>query len=97
MRAVIYARYSTDLQSAASIDDQVRLCRERVERDGHELVHVTVIAPSQALRCYGQASSRSCRMQAGESLMPFMRKLSIVSAATRRTLRASSRECALPL
>ena len=40
MRAVIYARYSTDLQSAASIDDQVRLCRERIERDGHELVQV---------------------------------------------------------
>ncbi|HUU24804.1 MAG TPA: recombinase family protein, partial [Methyloceanibacter sp.] len=40
MRAVIYARYSTDLQSASSIDDQIRLCRERVERDGHELVKV---------------------------------------------------------
>jgi site-specific DNA recombinase len=40
MRAVIYARYSTDLQSASSIDDQVRLCRERSERDGHELVQV---------------------------------------------------------
>jgi DNA invertase Pin-like site-specific DNA recombinase len=40
MRAVIYARYSTDLQSASSIDDQVRLCRERLQRDGHELVKV---------------------------------------------------------
>ena len=40
MRAVIYARYSTDLQSASSIDDQVRLCRERLERDGHELMQV---------------------------------------------------------
>ena len=40
MRAVIYARYSSDLQSAASVDDQVRLCRERIERDGHELVQV---------------------------------------------------------
>ena len=40
MRAVIYARYSTDLQSAASIDDQVRLCRERIERDGHKMVQV---------------------------------------------------------
>ena len=40
MRAVIYARYSSDLQSAASIDDQVRLCRERIERDGHELMQV---------------------------------------------------------
>ena len=40
MRAVICARYSSDLQSAASIDDQVRLCRERIERDGHELMQV---------------------------------------------------------
>ncbi len=40
MRAAIYARYSTDLQSAASIDDQVRLCRERLQRDGHELVKI---------------------------------------------------------
>src|SRR3990170_2081760 len=40
MRAVIYARYSTELQSASSIDDQVRLCRERLEREGHELVKV---------------------------------------------------------
>ena len=40
MRAVIYARYSTDLQSSASIDDQVRLCRERIERDGHALTQV---------------------------------------------------------
>ena len=35
MRAAIYARFSTDLQSAASIDDQVRVCRERIEQDGH--------------------------------------------------------------
>ncbi len=40
MRAVIYARYSTYLQNAASIDDQVRLCRERIERDGYEVAHV---------------------------------------------------------
>jgi site-specific DNA recombinase len=40
MRAVIYARYSTDLQSAVSIEDQVRLCRERLQRDGHELVEI---------------------------------------------------------
>ena len=40
MRAVIYARYSSDLQSASSIDDQVRVCRERIQRDGHQLVSV---------------------------------------------------------
>ncbi len=33
-RAVIYARYSSDLQSAASIDDQIRICKERALRDG---------------------------------------------------------------
>ena len=27
-RAALYARYSSDLQSAASIDDQFRVCRE---------------------------------------------------------------------
>jgi site-specific DNA recombinase len=40
MRAVIYARFSTDLQSAASIEDQVRICRERIEQDGHQMVQI---------------------------------------------------------
>ena len=40
MRAAIYARYSSDLQSEASIEDQVRLCRERGEQDGHEVIQV---------------------------------------------------------
>ena len=30
--AFIYARYSSDLQNAASIEDQVRLCRERLDQ-----------------------------------------------------------------
>jgi site-specific DNA recombinase len=34
MRAAIYARYSSDLQSTASIEDQIRLCRERVANEG---------------------------------------------------------------
>jgi len=40
MRAAIYARFSTDMQSAASIEDQIRICRERIERDGHKIVQV---------------------------------------------------------
>ena len=40
MRAVIYARYSTDMQSETSVEDQVRLCRERGERDGHNVTQV---------------------------------------------------------
>lgn len=32
--AAIYARYSSDQQRDASIEDQVRLCRERADREG---------------------------------------------------------------
>ena len=34
MRAAIYARYSSDLQSDSSIEDQIRLCAERAACDG---------------------------------------------------------------
>jgi DNA invertase Pin-like site-specific DNA recombinase len=40
LRAAIYARYSTDLQSAASIEDQVRLCKERIGKEGWTPAHV---------------------------------------------------------
>lgn len=33
-KVAIYARYSTDLQNARSIDDQIRVCRDRSEREG---------------------------------------------------------------
>lgn len=33
-RVAIYARYSTDMQREASIEDQLRICRERVAREG---------------------------------------------------------------
>ncbi len=38
MRAVVYSRYSTDLQRDASIDDQVRVCRQRIKHEGWTLV-----------------------------------------------------------
>src|SRR6516225_3877493 len=38
MRVVIYARYSSENQREASIEDQVRLCRERIKREGWALV-----------------------------------------------------------
>lgn len=40
MRVAIYARYSSDLQSETSIDDQVRLCREYAERDSMTVTEV---------------------------------------------------------
>ena len=46
MRAAIYARYSSDLQSEASIDDQVRLCQKRIDSEGWSL---TEIYPDRAI------------------------------------------------
>jgi site-specific DNA recombinase len=40
MRVAIYARYSSDQQSAASIPDQVRLCRKLCEEQGWSVVEV---------------------------------------------------------
>ncbi len=39
MRAVIYARYSSDLQRSESIEDQIRICRERISREGWTYLH----------------------------------------------------------
>ena len=40
MKVAIYARYSSDRQSERSIEDQVRLCRERAAREGWTVVEV---------------------------------------------------------
>lgn len=40
MKTVIYARFSSTLQNARSIEDQVSLCRERCDREGWEVVDV---------------------------------------------------------
>ena len=37
-RVALYARYSSDNQNAASIDDQFRLCREHAEREGWTVI-----------------------------------------------------------
>lgn len=37
-RIALYARYSSDQQNAASIEDQLRICRERAEREGWETI-----------------------------------------------------------
>lgn len=37
-KVALYARYSTDMQSQSSIDDQLRTCRERAQREGWDVV-----------------------------------------------------------
>jgi site-specific DNA recombinase len=50
-RAALYARFSSDLQSDASIDDQLRLCRLRADREGWRVVgDFSDKASSRALR-----------------------------------------------
>ncbi len=40
MRVAIYARYSTDLQNAKSIEDQVEVCRRYAAHEGYEVVAI---------------------------------------------------------
>lgn len=37
LRVAIYARYSSDNQREASIDDQIRLCKQRLKQEGWQL------------------------------------------------------------
>jgi DNA invertase Pin-like site-specific DNA recombinase len=39
-RAVVYARYSSDNQRDASIEDQVRQCRARIEQEGWQIAEI---------------------------------------------------------
>ncbi|WP_041344759.1 recombinase family protein [Nitrobacter winogradskyi] len=38
MKVALYARYSSDNQRDASIEDQLRLCRARADREGWKIV-----------------------------------------------------------
>ena len=40
LRAALYARFSTDMQRDASIDDQIRTCRDYAKKQGLEVVEV---------------------------------------------------------
>jgi hypothetical protein len=40
MRVALYARYSSDLQRAESIEDQVRVCQARAVHEGWSVVEV---------------------------------------------------------
>jgi len=43
LRCAIYARYSSDMQSENSIDDQIRVCRARAEREGWQVVEASTV------------------------------------------------------
>ena len=49
-RVALYARYSSDNQREASIDDQLRICREQAKREKWKVVGATRMRafPAQA-------------------------------------------------
>ena len=66
--AAIYARYSSDLQRDASIEDQIRLCKERAKREGWRVVNCySDHAISGASLIASRHADRYCRMRRRKS------------------------------
>jgi site-specific DNA recombinase len=64
MRIAIYARYSSDQQRATSIDDQIRLCKEKIAREDWRLIQVyrdSAMSGATALRPGYQAMLAGAR------------------------------------
>ena len=90
MRAAIYARYSTNMQSAASINDQIRVCREYAQRQGWTITETysdAAISGANILRPGLQAALASARR--GEFDVLLLRPL-IGFLEIKKTLRAST-------
>lgn len=72
MRAVVYARYSSDQQREASLLDQLRVCRERITAEGWHLVQVfqdRALSGATSLRPAYQALLASAREGAFDVLV----------------------------
>ncbi len=88
LRCALYARYSSDLQSRASIEDQLRLCAARADREGWTVVgsfHDAAISGATTLRPGYQGlleAMRTGKMDVvlAESLDRFSRDLEHVAA-----------------
>ena len=89
-RAVIYARYSSDNQRDASIEDQVRQCRARIEQERWQLVRSILTMRSAAPPPCGPATKRCSRMPGQAALRSLSPKPSIASRAIRRISPACS-------
>jgi site-specific DNA recombinase len=76
-KAVIYARFSTDLQNERSIEDQITLCRDYTSREGMSVVEVyedrarsggSIMGRGGLLRLLDQARERSFDVVVVEAL-----------------------------
>ena len=66
MKVAIYARYSTDMQNPASIEDQIRTCEERIKAEGGTTVQI-----------YTDAAISGSSMKARPGLQALMRDASL--------------------
>ena len=97
MRAVIYARYSSDLQSAASIEDQIRLCRERVEQENGTVVDIYADYAISGSSVRNRPSMQALLEQAKRaSSIVSLPRLWIASVATRKILLPSISDYDIP-
>lgn len=95
-KVATYARYSSDKQRDASIEDQVRLCEERAAREGwaiHQHYADHGISGASHMRPGIQALLRDA--MAGR-FQVVLASRSTVSRAIKRTSPASTSACALP-
>ena len=93
MRAVIYARYSSELQRDASIEDQVRVCRRRIDAEGWSLERVYSdhgASGASHLRAGYQALLQDARRQSSTSSW---RRAWTACRAIRNTWPASTSSC----
>ena len=99
MRVVVYARYSSDQQRDASIDDQIRICRVRAEREGwevgeiftdHAISGATLLRPGyQALLAHLRGTK--CDIVLAESLDRFSRDQEHIAAFYKQVSFAGAR------
>gem|GEM_PF-4479058 len=74
LRAALYARFSTDLQRDASIEDQLRSCRAFATKQGIEVVEVysdrAISGASRNLWCQtdAQRHAKDVARRAGRTL-----------------------------
>ena len=98
LKVALYARYSTDNQSVASIEDQFRICREHAGREGGRLSVPIMTLPSPAPASFSDRESNRCyRTPSAASSILYSPKRWTAFRAIRPTWRHCSSICALPV
>ncbi len=84
LRCAIYARYSSDQQSPASIDDQVRKCREYADAQGWAVLEHHIYADAAMSGAGADRSGLQCMVSAGLKRMFDVLLLDDTSRLSRR-------------